>query len=233
LEIHDIVSAIEGILFASGEPVPVSRLTGILELDDGAVEYALRKLENHYNEGNRGVRLLRIEDSVQLCSAPEYAEVIRQILEKRRTPQLSPTALEVLAIVAYFQPVTRAYVESVRGVDSSYTVATLQSRGLIEPCGQLQVPGRPTLFQTTKAFLRAFGVTHLSELPILPEVEDDNEAHAQLKSAIAALQEEQEAAEAQEELETGAENGDLDVLGDLGAPDVPGVPDTPEPIQGE
>ncbi|MCL2827794.1 MAG: SMC-Scp complex subunit ScpB [Oscillospiraceae bacterium] len=230
MEIHEIVSAIEGILFASGEPVPVSRLTNILELDDGAVEYALRKLESHYNEGNRGIRLLRIEDSVQLCSAPEYAEVIRQILEKRRTPQLSPTALEVLAIVAYFQPVTRAYVESVRGVDSSYTVATLQSRGLIEPCGQLQVPGRPTLFQTTKAFLRAFGVTRLDELPILPEVEDDSEAHAQLKSAIEALQEEQATAEAQEELEIGAENGALDVPDVLGADGEPNSPGLLEPL---
>ena len=227
MEIHNIVSAIEGILFASGEPVPVGRLTNMLELDGGAVEYALRKLEAHYNEGNRGIRLLRIEDSVQLCSAPEYAEVIRQILEKRRTPQLSPTALEVLAIVAYFQPVTRAYVESVRGVDSSYTVAMLQSRGLIEACGQLQVPGRPTLFQTTKAFLRAFGVSSLDELPILPEVEDDSEAHAQLKSAIAALQEEQEAAETQEELEIGAENDVLD------ADDERNLPGILEPLQSE
>jgi len=202
MEIHDMVSAVEAILFASGEPVPLSRLTSILELDDPALEYILQKLEAHYNQDARGIRLLRIEDSVQFCSAPEYAEVIRQTLEKRRAPQLSPTAIEVLGIVAYFQPVTRAYIESVRGVDSSYTVASLQSRGLIESCGQLQVPGRPTLFQTTKAFLRAFGLTGLAELPPLPEAEDESEAHAQLKSAIEALQREQEeAAEVAEEAE--------------------------------
>jgi len=188
----DITSAIEGILFAAGEPVALSRLGQILEIDDKAVEYAVFQLEKHYNEGERGIRLLRIEDSVQLCSAPEYVEVIRRVLEKRRTPQLGPTALEVLAIIAYFQPVTRAYVERIRGVDSSYTVGVLQSRGLIEQCGQLQVPGRPSLFRTTKTFLRAFGLTAIAELPPLPDLEEDSEAKTQLKAAIEAIQREQE-----------------------------------------
>jgi len=193
METYDIVAAIEGILFASGEPVPTKRLAQILEIDDKAVEYALERLSEQYNEGVRGIRMLRVEDSAQLCSAPEYADVIRRTMEKRRIPQLSPTALEVLAIIAYFQPATRAYVERVRGVDSAYTVGLLQNRGLIEPCGQLQVPGRPTLFRTTNAFLRTFGLSSLDELPPLPEAEEDD-AQAQLKNAIEAIQREQEEA---------------------------------------
>ena len=192
MEIGNIAAAVEAILFASGEPVPVKRLATILEIDSAAMEYVVVQLERHYNEGERGIRLLRIEESVQLCAAPEYADVIRQTLEKRRVPQLSPTTLEVLAIVAYFQPVTRAYVEKVRGVDSSYTMGILQTRGLIEACGQLQVPGRPTLFRTTNAFLRTFGLTKLTDLPPLPE--EDSEAKAQLQEAIEAIQREQEAA---------------------------------------
>jgi len=198
MEIQNITAAVEGILFASGEPVPVKRLAQLLEIDHKAVEYAIVQLEELYNEHERGIRLLRIEDSVQLCSAPEYADVIRKSLEKRRVPQLSPTALEVLAIIAYFQPVTRAYVERTRGVDSSYTMTMLQSRGLIEACGQLHVPGRPTLFQTTNAFLRTFNLTKLDELPALPE--DDSEAKAQLQEAIDAIQREQEAVRQAEEV---------------------------------
>ncbi|MCL2562745.1 MAG: SMC-Scp complex subunit ScpB [Oscillospiraceae bacterium] len=193
MDAKQITSAVEGILFAAGEPVQVKRLAAILELDDGAVEYALVQLETLYNEGERGIRLLRMEDSVQFCSAPEYADVIRQTLERRRVPQLSPTAFEVLAIVAYFQPVTRAYVERVRGVDSSYTMGSLHARGLIESCGQLQVPGRPTLYQTTNAFLRSFNLTKLDDLPPLPDAED-SEAKAQLQEAIEAIVREQEAA---------------------------------------
>jgi len=211
METYDIVAAIEGILFASGEPVPVGRLEQILDIDEGAVEYALEKLAEHYNEGARGIRLVRVEDAAQLCSAPEYADPIRRVLEKRRIPQLTPTALEVLAIVAYFQPVTRAYIERVRGVDASYTVGILQNRGLIEPCGQLQVPGRPTLFRTTPAFLRTFGIASVDELPPLPDAEDDD-AQAQLKNAIEAIQREQEEA-ARAEGDVAGLSGTLFALG--------------------
>jgi len=184
----DLTFAIEGILFAAGEPVPKSRLASILGVDTAAVNYALEQLALHYNDENRGIRLLFMQDSAQLCSAPEYADVIREVLEKRKVNQLSPSGLEVLSVVAYFQPVTRAYVEKVRGVESKYTIQTLEARGLIESCGQLQVPGRPTLFQTTKAFLRVFGLTDLSELPPLPEAEEETEAQAALLKSIEALQ---------------------------------------------
>jgi len=232
METYDIVAAIEGILFASGEPVPMGRLEQILDIDEKAVEYALEKLSEHYNEGSRGIRLVRVEDAAQLCSAPEYADVIRRVLEKRRIPQLTPTALEVLAIVAYFQPVTRAYVERVRGVDASYTIGILQNRGLIEPCGQLQVPGRPTLFRTTSAFLRTFGLASVDELPPLPEAEDDD-AQAQLKNAIEAIQREQEEA-ARAEGDTTGLSGTLFALEaeavDENLEEVEVTDDTPEDV---
>ena len=205
--IDDLTYAVEGILFAAGEPVPKARLASMLEVDEGAIDYALEKLEEHYNEGSRGIRLLFMQNSAQFCSAPEYADVIREVLEKRRVNQLSPSGLEVLSIVAYFQPVTRAYIEKVRGVESKYTLHTLESRGLIESCGQLQVPGRPTLYQTTKAFLRVFGITDLKELPPLPEVQEELEAQAALLESIQALQNPpQETGPLFEEEEQGEEN---------------------------
>lgn len=180
---------IEAILFAAGEPMQLSRLCKILGLDRDMAEETLRELETHYN--GRGVRLVRVEDSVQLCSAPEYSDIIRRAMEKRRAPQLAQAALEVLAIIAYFQPVTTAYIERVRGVDCAYTMRSLQNRGLIESCGKLQVPGRPTLYRTTGVFLRSFGLSDLQSLPPLPMVEDESEAHTQLREAIETLQREQ------------------------------------------
>lgn len=113
---------------------------------------------------------MKIDDSWQLCSAPDYAETIRKAFEIRKPAKLSQPALEVLTIIAYYQPTTRAYVDQIRGVDSSYTVGLLLDRGLIEECGRLQVPGRPRQYRTTKQFLRAF---HLSSLKDLPELPDD------------------------------------------------------------
>ena len=120
------------------------------------------------------MRILRLEDKVQMCSAPEYASFISKTLEQRKPPVLSQPALETLAVVAYFQPVTRAYIEQVRGVDSSYTVGVLNERGLIEECGRLEVPGRPVLFRTTDVFLRTMGISSLDELPELPDMTDSD-----------------------------------------------------------
>ena len=121
------------------------------------------------------MRLLRLEDSWQLCSAPEYADVIRRAFEIRKPAKLSQPALEVLTIIAYYQPTTRAYVDQIRGVDSSYTVGLLLDRHLIEECGRLQVPGRPRLYRTTKAFLRAFHLNSLEDLPEMPGMETDGQ----------------------------------------------------------
>lgn len=169
LEDRELESAVEGILFASGEPVGTERICVALALDRPTAEQILRRLTDYYAYERRGIRLLHIEDSWQLCSAPDYADAIRRAFEIRKPAKLSQPALEVLTVIAYYQPVTRAYVDQIRGVDSSYTISLLQERKLIEECGRLQVPGRPHLYRTTKQFLRAFHLTNLDELPELPD----------------------------------------------------------------
>ena len=169
-EMKEIEAAVEGILFASGEPVHVDRICVALDMDRPTVELVLQHLQDYYSYERRGVRLLRMEDSWQLCSAPEYADVIRRAFEIRKPAKLSQSALEVLTIIAYYQPTTRAFVDQIRGVDSAYTMGLLQERKLIEECGRLQVPGRPHLYRTTKQFLRAFHLTSLEDLPEMPDL---------------------------------------------------------------
>ena len=170
MDTNSIVPALEAVLFASGEPVPAARLSLIFAVPEEVIDDAAQELEREYAENGRGIRLLRLGASLQLCSAPEYAKLVARVMEHRAAPRLSPGALEALAVIAYFQPVTRAYVEQVRGVDSSYTVASLAEKGLIEPAGRLEAPGRPTLYRTTEAFLRVMGVSSLNELPALPDL---------------------------------------------------------------
>ena len=184
----DIYSAIEAILFAVGESVPVARLSLVLDTDEHEILRIAAELAQHYEAEGRGMRILRLEDKLQMCSAPEYAPFITKTLEQRKPPMLSPPALETLAIVAYFQPVTRAYIEKVRGVDSSYTVSVLAERGLIEACGRLDAPGRPTLFRTTDVFLRTMGISELGHLPELPDM-NNGEGLEKLQEAINQLQE--------------------------------------------
>lgn len=167
---NDICSAIEAILFAAGDSVPAARLSLVLGIDIEDVFSAAEELKNEYESSRRGIRLLRMGDKLQLFSAPEFAPHITKTLEQRRPPMLSQPALETLAVVAYFQPVTRAYIDQVRGVDSSYTVSVLLEKGLIKIAGKLDAPGRPALFKTTDAFLRTMGVEELSQLPKLPDM---------------------------------------------------------------
>ncbi len=166
----DLKSAIEAVLFASGEPVPVARLSLVLGAAEEDVSLVAAELADAYEREQRGIRVLRLGDKLQMCSAPDYAPIIVKALEQRKPPMLSQPALETLAVVAYFQPVTRAYIDQVRGVDSSYTVGMLTERGLIEICGRLDVPGRPSLFRTTDQFLRTMGIQSLDELPALPDM---------------------------------------------------------------
>jgi segregation and condensation protein B len=166
----DMTAALEAILFAAGESMPVARLSLVLGAEEEEILRCAGELAEEYEKGMRGIRLLHLGDKLQLCSAPEYAPYITKALEQRKPPMLSPSALETLAIVAYFQPVTRAYIDQVRGVDSSYTVSSLMELGLIEPAGKLDVPGRPTLLRTTDVFLRTMSVSSLEELPKLPDM---------------------------------------------------------------
>ena len=174
-EMKEIEAAVEGILFASGEPVAVDRICVALDMDRPTVELVLQRLQDYYSYERRGIRLLKMEDSYQLCSAPEYGDQIRKAFEIRKPAKLSQPALEVLPIIAYYQPTTRAYVDQIRGVDSSYTVGLLLDRHLIEECGRLQVPGRPRLYRTTQSFLRAFHLNSLEDLPQMPGLEADGQ----------------------------------------------------------
>ena len=149
LDLREVESAIEGILFASGEPLPIDRICLALDLDRPTAEQVLQKLGDYYAFERRGIRLVRMEDSYQLCSSPDYADVIRKAFEIRKTAKLSQPALEVLTIIAYYQPTTRA--------------------------GRLQVPGRPRLYRTTKKFLRDFHLGSLEELPEMPGLEADGQ----------------------------------------------------------
>lgn len=167
---RDLTRAIEAILFASGDPVSAERIALVLDSDKDTVLRLGKKLAAEYERGGRGIRIVRLNDSLQMHSAPEWAAEITRALEQRRAPKLSQASLEVLAVVAYFQPVTRAYIEQMRGLDSSYTVGVLAERGLIEPCGQLETVGRPTLYRTTDLFLRTMGVESIDDLPPLPEI---------------------------------------------------------------
>jgi segregation and condensation protein B len=189
---QELMRAVEAILFASGDPVSAERIALVLDSDKDSVMEAGEALAWEYEKNQRGIRLVRLNDSLQLHSAPEYATVITRALEQRRAPKLSQASLEVLAIVAYFQPVTRAYIEQMRGLDSSYTVGVLAERKLIEPCGQLETIGRPTLYRTTDLFLRTMGISSLEELPPLPEM-SGSDAAAQLQQKVDALKAAEEA----------------------------------------
>lgn len=172
MEKHDIEGAIEGILFVSGEPVKIGRIATVLDIPDFLVEETADALRDKYSFERRGIRMVKLDGALQLCSSPEYADIIRQALEVRKPPKLTHSALEVLSIAAYFQPVTKAYIEQLRGVDCSYTVGMLVDRGLIESCGHLDAPGRPRLYKTTHLFLRTFGLQAIGELPDLPQIEE-------------------------------------------------------------
>ena len=175
MDMKEIEAAIEAILFASGEPVRIDRICVATELDRDTVEQVLQRLSDHYAYERRGVRLLRMEDDWQLCSAPDYADVIRSAFEIRKPAKLSQPALEVLTVIAYYQPTTRAYVDQIRGVDSAYTMGLLLERGLIEECGRLQVPGRPHLYRTTRKFLKVFHISSLEELPEMPDLTEEGQ----------------------------------------------------------
>ena len=166
----DLISAVEAVLFAAGDSVPVSRLSLVLGVEESEIDACAKQLQHLYEHEQRGMRILRLEDKLQMCSSPEYSGLISKILEQRKPPMLSQAALETLAVTAYFQPVTRAYIEQVRGVDSSYTVSVLCERGLIEECGRLDTPGKPLIYRTTPEFLKSFGISSLDELPDISNI---------------------------------------------------------------
>ena len=166
-QIKSIESAIEAILYAAGYPVKYSKIAEVLGLDEKNTRTIIEHMSHDYNDpaSKRGINLLMFPETCQLSTKEQYAPYIREALGIRRGGNLSASSMEVLAIVAYNQPVTRSFVDQVRGVDSSYAVNSLIDKALIEPCGRLDAPGRPMLYVTTEKFLRVFGLSSLSELP--------------------------------------------------------------------
>ncbi len=174
---RNTIHALEAILFAAGDSMPAEKLCAVLNIDRQELEACVSELADFYDYNMRGIRLVRLDDRYQLVSRAEYAEVVRKALESGRPPVLSQSALEVLAIIAYKQPVTRAYIDQVRGVDSGHTLASLADKGLIASCGRLDVPGRPNLYGTTEKFLRSFSLADLEQLPYIEgfEIEHGSE----------------------------------------------------------
>ena len=171
MELSELQRAIEAILFAAGEPVEVSRLCMTLETDPDEVKAAADGLADAWAFERRGIRIIRLEEAYQMVSSGEMAEYITKALETRKPPKLSASQLEALTIIAYYQPATKAMVEQIRGVDSSYSISALLNKKLIEDAGRLNVPGRPILYKTTPDFLRIFGLSSLEELPEIDKVE--------------------------------------------------------------
>lgn len=166
------LAAVEAVIFASGEPISLDRLAAAVDLPEEALPPLLEMLEQRLDAPESGIRLVRLEDSYQLCTKASQSAFVRRAFEIRRNTPLSQAALEVLAVVAYNQPVTRAFVEQVRGVDCSGVVGSLCEKGLLEEKGRLDLPGRPLLYGTTATFLRCFGLSSIEELPPLPAQEE-------------------------------------------------------------
>lgn len=166
-----IISAAEAVIFSAGEPIAISRLAEVFELTPKKTEELVESVAVHIEECDLGFTLIRLEDHVQLATKKEYASYIKTAFDIKRKAPLSPAALEVLAVVAYNQPVTKSFVEQVRGVDCSGVISTLIEKDLVEERGRLELPGRPLLYGTTKNFLRCFSLSSLEDLPPLPENE--------------------------------------------------------------
>lgn len=181
MTVNEMIPAFEAVLFASGEPVETDRFCQIFEIDDETVTKVMDMLADRYEKQESAVKLIRLDFSYQLCTKKEYAEYIRTALDLRRRTPLSQASLEVLAVIAYNQPVTKAYVEQVRGVDCSGVVSTLVEKGLLEEKGRLELPGRPLLYGTTSNFLRCFGLKSLEDLPEVPREDTVEDPNGQLK----------------------------------------------------
>lgn len=171
----NIECALEAILFSLGEEVEIEKLAEALEVHEDEIKEAVKALSERYQKENRGVKIIEIENSVQMCSNPEYYEGIKRVTQIKKQAGLSSAALETLSIIAYNQPVTKATIEFIRGVDCTYSVTRLVERGFIDELGRADTPGRPILYGTTVEFLRCFGLKSLDDLPPLPEREEPEE----------------------------------------------------------
>ena len=171
MEQNDLQRALMAVLFAAGEPVAASRLAESLQVDESEIHRECEALISALSYHRSGIRIVKLENAYQMCSSAEMAEYVTRTLETRKPPKLSPSQLETLTVIAYYQPATKAYVETIRGVDSAYSVSALLTKKLIRECGRLNVPGRPILYETTPDFLRVFGLESLADLPDIEKVD--------------------------------------------------------------
>ncbi len=165
MRLNEAEAIIEGVLFAAGDAVELEKIADILDIDKKSTRAIITSLADKYEIENRGIKIIRLEDSYQLCTKPEYHEQIARLAEPRRSQTLSNAAMEVLSIVAYKQPVTRSHIEQVRGVSCDTLVNKLIEKNFIQEVGRLDAPGRPMLFGTTEEFLRCFGLESVTSLP--------------------------------------------------------------------
>ena len=214
----NIRNAIEAILFASGASVPVSRVATALEISEKETKKQMDALMKEYEDKNGGITIIRLDDAYQMVSCEEYAAPIRTVMDLRRNTPLSAAAMEVLAVIAYNQPVTKAFIEQVRGVDCSGVIGSLTAKDLIEEKGRLELPGRPLIYGTTENFLRCFSISDLSELPEIPsneakgdEQDDEGEDDSQL-SIFKSDEPAQEDAAEEIENETNEEPDEIDAM---------------------
>lgn len=171
MKLTEGIAVIEAIMFAYGEPITIDKLSEASGLDNETAVKLIDQLERRYNVNESGLRIIRVNDGFQIATRQEYSENIKKAMETRKQQPLSQAAMETLSIVAYNQPVTKAFVEQVRGIDSSSVVNTLVERNLLEEAGRLELPGHPVAYRTTDTFLRCFGLTRIEELPALPNQE--------------------------------------------------------------
>lgn len=184
MEQTELQRGLEAILFASGEPVETARLAMALETDEAEIIAAADALAGEWAFNRRGIRILKLDNAYQMVSSGEMADYVTKALETRKPPKLSASQLESLTIIAYYQPATKAMVEQIRGVDSSYSISALLNKKLIEEAGRLNVPGRPIQYRTTKDFLRTFGLSSLEELPEINLVDFGIPVQEEIKEAL-------------------------------------------------
>lgn len=165
----NLISTIEAMLFASGDPVEASKLAEVLDIDIETVEKMLGHLSALYDERSSGLMIIRIDNKYQICTREKYSDEVRKLMEIKKNTPLSNAAFEVLAVIAYNKTVTRSFIEQVRGVDCSGPISSLVQKGLIEEKGRMDLPGRPLIYGTTDRFLRCFSLNSLEDLPDLPK----------------------------------------------------------------
>lgn len=184
MNMKQLEGSVEAILFAGGEPVPAQRISEALEVDLETVHLLATRVSDRLADRGSALEVIRLEDAYQLTTRPEFADCVRKTLEQKRNAPLSQAAMEVLSVIAYHQPVTRSYIEQVRGVDCSGVVSSLCVKGLIEEQGRMELPGRPLLYGTTASFLRCFGLASLEDLPPLPGPAEDTVAEGETRPIV-------------------------------------------------